>query len=90
MANQLPNPAMHVLHLANNQQAYEDEAIAPNSTRGEDLRRMRNTTIPQFIAFQVANEGPQANGLVFYNNTFPGDVFGGLLACFMHWILFSR
>lgn len=89
MAN-LINPAAHVLRMANNQGAYEREAIAPNSRRGDELERMRNTTIPQFINYQVNLEGPAANGLVFYNNTFPGDVFGGLMATFLHWIHFLR
>lgn len=89
MANLL-SPSDHVLRMGTNQAAYEREAIPPNSRRGDEMERMRNTTIPQFIAYQVAQEGPAANGLAFYNATFPGDVFGGLMATFMHWIHFLR
>jgi hypothetical protein len=89
MAN-LVNPAAHVLDLGTNQASYEANAIAPNSKRAENLRNMRNNLIPQFTAFQVNAEGHAANGLAFYNATFPGQVFGGLLGCFIHWIHFRR
>jgi hypothetical protein len=84
MAN-LVNQAVHVLDLGTNQALYEANAIAPNSKRVQNIRNMRNNLIPQFTA-----EGNAANGLGFYNATFPGQVFGGLLECFIHWIHFCQ
>ena len=89
MAN-LPNPSAQVLNLRNNQQAYEDLGLPPNSKRAQSLRNVRNHLIPEFIAFQVNAEGAAANGLAFYQANYPNEVFGGLLACFMHWLTFRR
>ncbi len=86
----LQSPADHVVNLMTNQQYYERNGIPPNSRKAKDMRNVRNNILPQFFAFQVQAEGPNADQLAWYQVRFPGEAYGGIMACITHWIHFAR